>query len=207
MKSAKLVSLLTVGLALSLGGVGCRKNLDKVTNIPGQPPAQPREGTAGMIGNTDPLNPTGGPGTGPGVASGPGTRDPNLPASQIPFDDMERNREVFSADTIHFEFDKSNVRPGDVSKLENIARRMKSEYAGKYLSVEGYCDDRGTEEYNRALGDRRALSAREYLAKLGISPDNIQTISYGEAKPVDPASNEAAWAKNRRCEFILLTPK
>jgi peptidoglycan-associated lipoprotein len=206
MKSAKLVSLLAVGLALALGGLGCRKNLDKVTNIPGQPPAQPRDGTAGMIGNTDPIDSTGAR-SNDGVTGAPGGRDPNLPASQIPFDDMERNREVFSADTIHFEFDKSTIRPSDVSKLEIIARLMKSDYAGKYLSVEGFCDDRGTEEYNRALGDRRALSAREYLARLGLSPEHIQTISYGEANPVDPGNNDAAWAKNRRCEFILLTPR
>ena len=84
---------------------------------------------------------------------------------------------------------------------------MKTEFQGKFLRIEGYCDERGTEEYNRALGDRRALSAREYLAKLGINPEDIQTISFGKDKPADPGHNAAAWAKNRRCEFVLLTPK
>jgi peptidoglycan-associated lipoprotein len=205
MKLVRLVPLLAVGLALSLGGIGCRKNLDKVTNIPGQPPPRPETaGTGSPLGTGNPLD--SGTGTGTGVTGAPGTGE-GIKASQRNFDNMDQNREVFAADTIHFDFDKSNVRTEDVPKLENIARRMKSEYQGKFLRIEGYCDERGTEEYNRALGDRRALSAREYLARLGINPEDIQTISFGEEKPADPAHNEAAWAKNRRCEFVLLTPK
>ena len=75
------------------------------------------------------------------------------------------------------------------------------------LLIEGNCDERGTEEYNRALGERRALAAREALAKLGIDPMRIRTISYGKDKPADPGHDEAAWAKNRRDDFVLLHPK
>ena len=71
---------------------------------------------------------------------------------------------------------------------------MKSDANAKLL-IEGNCDDRGTEEYNRSLGERRALAAREALAKLGVSPDRIRTISYGKDKPADPGHDEAAWAK------------
>ena len=71
--------------------------------------------------------------------------------------------------------------------------------------VEGNCDERGTEEYNRSLGERRALAGREYLIKLGIDADRVDTITYGEDRPADPGHNEAAWAKNRRDDFVVLT--
>jgi len=67
--------------------------------------------------------------------------------------------------------------------------------------VEGHCDERGTQEYNMALGERRALAVRDYLINLGVPGQNLLTISYGEERPVDPGHNEAAWAKNRRAEF------
>jgi peptidoglycan-associated lipoprotein len=79
--------------------------------------------------------------------------------------------------------------------------------ANDKLLIEGNCDERGTEEYNRALGERRALAAREALAKAGVSPDRIRTISYGKDKPANPGHDEAAWKANRRDDFILLHPK
>jgi peptidoglycan-associated lipoprotein len=75
------------------------------------------------------------------------------------------------------------------------------------LLVEGNCDERGTEEYNRALGERRALAAREALAKLGVDPKRIRTESFGKDKPADTGHDEAAWQKNRRDDFVLLHPK
>jgi peptidoglycan-associated lipoprotein len=83
---------------------------------------------------------------------------------------------------------------------------MKSNFRGKALRIEGHCDERGTEEYNRSLGDRRALSIREKLVQLGLDPEMLPTISFGEEKPVDPGHNEAAWSRNRRGELILLSP-
>jgi peptidoglycan-associated lipoprotein len=75
------------------------------------------------------------------------------------------------------------------------------------LRIEGHCDERGTEEYNRALGERRALAAREYLVlQKGLDASLVDTISYGEDRPADTGHNEAAWSKNRRDEFILLKP-
>ena len=75
------------------------------------------------------------------------------------------------------------------------------------LLVEGNCDERGTQEYNRALGERRALAAREALAKLNVDPMRVFTRSYGKDKPADTGHDEAAWAKNRRDDFVLLHPK
>ena len=70
-------------------------------------------------------------------------------------------------------------------------------------TIEGHCDERGTSEYNLALGDRRATSAKNFLVDLGISASRLTTISYGEERPIDPGQNEDAWAKNRRCHFTI----
>ena len=113
----------------------------------------------------------------------------------------------FKRDTVYFDYDKSVVKASEVSKVERVASGMKSSRgAGKAIRIEGHCDERGTEEYNRSLGERRALAIREKLVSLGLDPQIIDTISYGEDRPADPAHNEAAWSKNRRGEFILLEP-
>ena len=75
------------------------------------------------------------------------------------------------------------------------------------FNVEGHCDERGTEEYNRSLGERRALALRELLVAAGVSADRVHTLSFGKDKPVETGHNEAAWSKNRRGEFILVLPK
>jgi peptidoglycan-associated lipoprotein len=138
--------------------------------------------------------------------------NPEVGAGGIPvadagsFDNMSEDRAALAADTIHFAFDSAAIKSGEQSKLESVASALKSDASTK-LTIEGNCDDRGTEEYNRSLGERRALAAREALAKLGVSPDRIRTISYGKDKPADPGHDEAAWAKNRRDDFVLLHPK
>lgn len=119
---------------------------------------------------------------------------------------MIPDREAFKANTVYFDFDRSTIKQSERSKIDAVAKVLKSKPETK-VQVEGHCDERGTEEYNRALGERRALAVREYLINSGISADRIFTISYGEDRPVDPGHNEAAWAKNRRAEFILLLPK
>jgi peptidoglycan-associated lipoprotein len=84
--------------------------------------------------------------------------------------------------------------------LEGISAWM-ARHTDRQLLVEGHCDERGTDEYNLAIGERRALAVRRYLVALGVAADRVHTISYGEEKPADPASAESAWAKNRRAEF------
>jgi peptidoglycan-associated lipoprotein len=74
------------------------------------------------------------------------------------------------------------------------------------VEVDGHCDERGTEEYNRALGERRALAVREELILMGVDGQRVVTKSFGEDRPIDPGHDESAWKKNRRAEFILLTP-
>lgn len=101
---------------------------------------------------------------------------------------------------IFFEYNKSNIRPEYQPVLENISRWL-AKRDGSQLLIEGHCDERGTDEYNLALGERRALAVRRYLIALGVSSDRVHTISYGEEKPAVSGSDEAAWSKNRRAEF------
>lgn len=101
---------------------------------------------------------------------------------------------------IHFDFDKSFIKNEDRPVLRNIATFM-TRHPNVRLRVEGNCDERGTSEYNMALGERRAESARKYIADLGIPASRISTISFGKEKPLDSGHDEAAWAKNRRDHF------
>ncbi len=103
---------------------------------------------------------------------------------------------------IHFDFDKSFIREQDKPVLAKIADYLKKN-PGTKLQVEGHCDERGTAEYNMALGARRAESAKKYLVSLGVKGGQLSTVSYGKEKPLDPGHDETAWAKNRRDHFVL----
>jgi peptidoglycan-associated lipoprotein len=105
---------------------------------------------------------------------------------------------------IYFDFDKYDIRPGDAEILKANAALLMKQPTVK-IQIEGHCDERGTTEYNLALGERRANSAKKYLISLGMSPDRISTISYGKEKPLDPGHHEEAWAKNRRGHCIILS--
>jgi len=117
--------------------------------------------------------------------------------------ELVRQIEVFEASNIYFDFDKSNLGPEAQETLKKKASFLRNNPSFS-LFIAGNCDNRGTEEYNLALGERRADSAKQYLIALGISGDRIKTISYGELRPADPANNEVAWALNRRDTFKLL---
>jgi len=103
---------------------------------------------------------------------------------------------------VYFDFDSSQIKPSDRGNLDVVAERLKKE-SGLGVIVEGNCDQRGSAEYNMALGERRALAARAYFINAGIEAERIQTKSYGKEQPADPGTSEAAWAKNRRDEFKL----
>ncbi len=104
---------------------------------------------------------------------------------------------------IHFDFDKYDIRPDAKPVLERIATWLLKNQSAK-VSIEGHCDERGTNEYNLALGDRRAKAARDYLVALGVSSNRIEVISYGEEKPLCTEKTEECWAKNRRAHFVVL---
>ena len=105
---------------------------------------------------------------------------------------------------IHFDFDKYAIRPGDAEILKENAALL-SKYLTVKVQIEGHCDERGTNEYNLALGERRVNSTKKYLISIGVSQGRISTISYGEERPSDPGNNEEAWAKNRRAHCIVLS--
>jgi peptidoglycan-associated lipoprotein len=121
------------------------------------------------------------------------------------FDTMIPDAEVFKAYTVYFDFDSSVLKASEKPKLASVADHLKPNPSCA-VRVTGNCDERGTEEYNRSLGERRALAAREELVRLGIDPGRIDTISYGKDKPAVTGTGEAVWKQNRRDEFILLTP-
>jgi len=101
---------------------------------------------------------------------------------------------------VYFDFDSSNLRPDALATLSGNAAKIK-QAPGVIIQIAWHCDERGTQEYNLALGERRALSVRAHLMKLGVSGDRMITISYGEEFPAVMGHGESAWAMNRRCEF------
>ncbi len=103
---------------------------------------------------------------------------------------------------IHFDYDQSSLSDEARATLGQHANWLQA-HPGLRLSVEGHCDDRGSVEYNLALGEQRARTAYEYLVSLGVPKDRLNTVSYGKERPIDVGVSEAAWAKNRRAHFAL----
>lgn len=101
---------------------------------------------------------------------------------------------------IYFDFDSYDLRADALATLRENAQKVRK-VPGVIIQIEGHCDERGTQEYNLNLGEKRALATRAHLIQLGVSGDRIITISYGEEVPKDSGHNEGAWSKNRRCEF------
>jgi peptidoglycan-associated lipoprotein len=192
MNAFKSSSLLALAAAVSLVSTGCKHN----------PPPITRFGNNGLTGNNgDNLN------NGAAITG-------NIGAGQIGGgelatfnpDDMAQDRSAFAAETVYFEYDSSAIKTSEESKISAVASALKSDASAKLL-IEGNCDERGTEEYNRSLGERRALAAREALANAGVDASRVATRSYGEDRAADPGHTQSAWAKNRRDEFVLLHPK
>ncbi len=107
---------------------------------------------------------------------------------------------VLSGDVLHFGFDEANLTPESRSRLQKIAEAL-GRYPGVKIRIDGNCDERGTVEFNLALGNRRAAAARDYLSNLGVDPARISIISYGKERPVATGHDEQAWAQNRRDDF------
>ncbi|MEJ2308706.1 MAG: peptidoglycan-associated lipoprotein Pal [Gammaproteobacteria bacterium] len=111
------------------------------------------------------------------------------------YDDASLQARIDSK-TVYFDFDSSNIRAEDYPVLDAHASNLAS--SGKPVVIEGHCDERGTREYNLALGERRANTVRRYLMSRGVSSSQIEVLSYGEERPADYGHNESAWSKNRR---------
>lgn len=172
----RMYALGVVALAVTLIATGCSRKRAET---------EPRE-------RTDP----------PPVTTNPQpTEDPNAAA------EAERRRfEMAMEDLrgpIYFDFDRSDLRSEAREELQRKAQVLR-DYPEVRVRIEGHADERGTVEYNLALGERRADAARAFLIDLGIDPDRMTTVSYGEERPAVEASNEAAWQRNRRDEFVPL---
>jgi peptidoglycan-associated lipoprotein len=197
MKTNKALQLLGLGLVLTIGVVGCKHKPAGLTHLP--------NGNNGTV-----------VGDGSGVENGLKTGD-NTDAAGAHSSDItsgvaqerthngwDKNAEMFKADTVHFDYDSTVVKSGDKSKVAHVADYLKGNPAAA-VEVDGHCDERGTDEYNRALGEHRALAIREQLVSGGVEASRVETVSFGRDKPVDTGRSESAHAKNRRGEFILLT--
>lgn len=213
------IALLVAG---SLGGAGCKTRPKNITAIPA---SEARGGTSTELVPSGPIggagNNSGGVRPGNSFNQGPGNTAPvdlnppgggktdpaeqaGLPGGNLR-DGKREDREMFKGNVVFFDFDKSAVKKTEAAKVIAVAEYLKA-HPDNALEIEGHCDERGTEGYNLALGERRALSIREVLLNNGVAADKVTTVSYGEARPADPGHDEAAWNKNRRGEFILLVP-
>ncbi len=181
--------LMVAGLAVFL--VGCPKKAP-VSPVKPAEPAKPAEAPVAR----------------PAVPKPPPAPIP-APQANVEDEDAKKAREfqqamrLFESELIHFDFDRSEIKNRYKPVLNRKASFLKS-YPNARIQIEGHCDERGSVQYNLALGDRRANSAKAYLVALGISADRISTISFGEERPVDSGNNEEAWAKNRRDRFVIV---
>ena len=198
----QLVLPLVLALAATLATTGCKHGPTKITQLYGQKPPpiqgekQPETVTSMQPITTEPLP------IATEKVQPPGT----YPTAEIDLTKYDQDRAALAAHTVHFKFDSSTVQNNEQANIASVAQALASDMNAKLL-IEGHCDERGTEEYNRSLGERRALALREALQKAGVDSLRVKTISYGKDKPADPAHDDAAWTKNRRGEFILLHPK
>ncbi len=211
MNTASFLTRLLLVAVLAVAVSGCKKTPKSPTPIFNPARTAPRgsDSPSGIeSGGTLPRgsetssNPLAGAGIGSDPNAGAGALAPR-PAS---LDDYSQDREMFRKETVYFGFDKYNISPSELPKIQNVANSLLGQNSAAVL-IEGHCDERGTPEYNRALSERRAISVRETLVTLGVSGDRIHTIPYGEDRPVDTGTSEEAYARNRRAEFVLLKPK
>src|SRR4051794_28186707 len=119
--------------------------------------------------------------------------------SSASLDDLNKNSPL---KPVYFELDSSDLSAANQKALDDNAALLKR-YTSWAVTIEGHCDERGTAEYNLALGERRAIAARAYLVSLGIAADRLRTVSYGKEFPFDPGHDESAFAKNRRAHFVI----
>ena len=125
------------------------------------------------------------------------------PAPPVPEEPVAAPEPALALAPIYFDFDKSDIRTDQRGPLADNAKLLESHGDVTRVVIEGHCDERGTNEYNMALGQRRADSVKNYLVNYGIPRTKLSTLSYGEERPMDPGHTEAAWARNRRSEFVI----
>ena len=197
MKSTKLTYLLAIVMAMSFAATGCKHKPTPLTPLPPGITGGPKDPNLTPFPGGDTVKPD---------APVDSTGGRPLPTDINP-DAMNNDRAALAAHTVHFDYDSIAIRSSERSHVEAVASFMKGAAPNVALLVEGHCDERGTEEYNRALGERRALALREALISSGADANRIVTRSYGKDRKISTGNDAASHAKNRRGEFVVLTPK
>ena len=126
----------------------------------------------------------------------PEPKEPEIPADRVEGGNLYINNRPLTH-TFYFEFDKATLSQGDLGRLEPHAAYLRANPSQR-VTLEGHCDERGTREYNLALGERRAAAVRDFFVSSGVSRSQINTVSYGEERPEDPGHTDSAWERNRR---------
>lgn len=197
--------VVAVLLAAVVAGCSSQKPA-KLTTIPGMKPVVGGAGTLPPIGPGDGGTiPPGGTLNPPGTGGTPTTTNPVNPEGPFSNPALKENRTLFFNEMLQFDYDSASIRPADMPKIQAVAKHL-IQQKEHLMVVEGHCDERGTDEYNRSLGERRALAVREQLLKLGVESARVRTISYGKEIPLVEGKTEDAFKKNRRSEFVLLEP-
>ncbi len=184
----KQTTLLSICLVLLIGAAACGKGGQPPVARPMPPPPPPPEF------ETRPLDPPA------------PVREP-MPPQPLPTDDVSaRSLDDLNRDSplqpVFFDYDSADINDASRATLQATAATLKK-YATWVVTIEGHCDERGTAEYNLALGERRAVAARTYLVSLGLDASRLRTVSYGSEFPFDPAHQESAWGRNRRAHFVI----
>ena len=193
-RRAVLHAAVSAVIAASLFASACGGNKPPVAK-PLPPPPPPESTTA----SRPPLPPE--PVPEPVAVPPEPLREDGIRSGNI--DEINRNSPL---KPVFFDYDSAELSPAAKTALDENAGVLKK-YGTWVLTIEGHCDERGTPEYNLALGERRAVAARTYLVALGVGADRLRTVSYGKEFPFDPGHDEAAWAKNRRAHFVVTATK
>ena len=193
-RRAVLHAVMAAVMAASLFASACGGNKPPVAK-PLPPPPPPPESTT----SRPPLPPE--PVPEPVAVPPEPLREDGIRSGNI--DEINRNSPL---KPVFFDYDSADLSPAAKSALDENAGVLKK-YGTWVLTIEGHCDERGTPEYNLALGERRAVAARTYLVALGVGADRLRTVSYGKEFPFDPGHDEGAWAKNRRAHFVVTATK
>jgi len=169
------------------------------------------DGTAAGAATGAPAGSAPGPGD---LREAPVKEEPSTPMATAPGDQVASATTATAAglavteekasqfDDVRFDFDKSEVREDGRKTCQAVADYLRKNPRAKLL-IEGHCDERGTAEYNLALGERRAVAVMSYLVSLGVPKAGLSSVSFGKERPLDPGHDEGAWAKNRRAHFVL----
>jgi peptidoglycan-associated lipoprotein len=212
-------SAAAVVLAAGLAASGCARRTQTATSptaIPGPRPVAaaspaPRPAPGAPVTSapipSSPVAPGAGPApvAAPPAAESPAPGTPSYSTAYPPGSSFTAPVDRRSRlDAIYFDFDQAELKPEYRRVLETNAEWLRRNPAVR-IQIEGHCDERGSVQYNLALGERRAESAKRYLESLGVDGNRMQTISYGEERPAAPGSGEEAWARNRRAEFVVTT--